>query len=180
MSIQQLFLIIPLCPFATCDLGGVTPVPPMRLKWPVPIDGMLICRVAQWIHTAVALSQTSFCVVALGLNPLLRPWRDNHPRRSPSNKPYRISSLVTTRVPDDYDTIITSSYNTCDDLFERFTIGCALSRFSPGSSPARLILGAPLLGSPPGHHHAIMTSSSAYDRASDKPLERALGVRGST
>jgi hypothetical protein len=33
-------------------------------------------------------------------------------------------------------------------LFERFTIGCALSRFSPGSPPARLILGVPLLGSP--------------------------------
>ena len=65
-------------------------------------------------------------------------------------------------------------------LFERFTIECALSRFSPGSPPARLILGVPLLGSPPGHHHVIITSSSTHDRASDEPLQRALGVRGST
>ena len=65
-------------------------------------------------------------------------------------------------------------------LFERFTIGCALSRFSPGSPPARLILGVPLLGSPPGHRHVIIMSSSTHDRASDEPLQRALGVRGST
>ena len=99
LSIQKSFLVTPLCSFATCDLGGVTPAPPIRLKWPDPIDGTLTCRVAQWIHTTLALSQTSFCVVALGLNPLLRPWRDNHPRRSPSNEPYQISSLGTTRVP---------------------------------------------------------------------------------
>ena len=138
-SIQQLFLITPLCPFATCDLGGVTPAPPIRLKWPDPIDGTLICRVAmhsdytpQWHshrHHSVWWRWGSTHYYARGGTTT----RGDHPRTSPIGLPL----LLLPESLDDYDTIITSSYNICDYVIWALYY---------------LLLGVPFPGSPPGHH----------------------------
>ena len=116
LSTQHSFLVTPLCPFATCDLGGVTPAPPIRLKWPDPIDGTLICRVAthsdytpQWHshrHHSVWWRWGSTHYYARGGTTT----RGDHPRTSP----IRFPLLVLPESLDDYDATITSSYNTCD------------------------------------------------------------------
>ena len=183
LSIQHSFLVTPLCPFATCDLDGVTPAPPIRLKWPDPIDGALICRVATYSgYTPQSGTLTDIILCGgVGAQPITTPVAGQPPEEITLER--ALSDFLSCYYPSPLMIMIQSSPLPTTHvimLFERFTVGCALSRFSPGSPPARLILGVPLLGSPPGHHHVIITSSSTRDRASDEPLQRALGVRGST